>query len=289
MDRQQWLVERKKGIGSSAAPIICGLSPYRTPLSLYQSYTAGADDERHSSEMTWGMRLEPLVARCYSDETGLQLRKPEMLLRHPEHDWMLASLDYETANTGCIVEIKTTRFGDGYGEPGTDEVPEHVLIQTQHQMAVAGREQADIAVLIAGSDFRIYSLRRRDDIIDSLIKIESEFWRRVTERRPPEPDWEHPETPGLIEKLYVPVSGTSITLDASAEALADEYLALTATARDSEKAKAIAKAKLVALMGTASAAVLPSGRVVTRKMVSRGSYQVAASEYAQLRIGKAKE
>lgn len=39
MDHAAWIAERQRGVGSSRAPMICGVSPYGTPLHAYLSYT----------------------------------------------------------------------------------------------------------------------------------------------------------------------------------------------------------------------------------------------------------
>ena len=41
-------------------------------------------------------------------------------------------------------------------------------------------------VLIAGQDFRIYTVERDQEVIDSLIEIESEFWNRVESMQAPD-------------------------------------------------------------------------------------------------------
>jgi predicted phage-related endonuclease len=85
------------------------------------------------------------------------------------------------------VEIKTARTAEGWGESGTDEVPDAYAIQVQHGMAVTGLPRCDIAVLIGGSDFRIYAVERDHELIADLILAEAAFWARVDERVPPAP------------------------------------------------------------------------------------------------------
>lgn len=286
MDRQAWLMERKKGIGSSAAPAVCGLSKWKTPLEAYLGYVHDEPEREPSAPMRWGTLLEPVVARAYADATGRTLVKAPAILRHPEHPFMLASVDYQRQQDGRIVEIKTSRFGDGFGEPGTDEVPEDYLVQTQHQMAVLDAQVADVPVLIGGSDFRVYTVRRNEALIADIVKIESDFWNRVLERRPPAPDWRHPSTPKLIEKLYRPAEGKVIDLGAEADELVDEWKAQAKAENDAEKAKDMIKAKLVALLGDAAQAVLPSGRTLNRRKIERAGHVVQPSSYYGLTLRK---
>jgi len=58
-------------------------------------------------------------------------------------------------DSGRLVEIKTARSADGWGEAGTDEVPQEYLIQVQHYLAVTALPVADVAVLFGGQEFRL--------------------------------------------------------------------------------------------------------------------------------------
>jgi predicted phage-related endonuclease len=66
-------------------------------------------------------------------------------------------------------------------------VPQAYLFQVQHYMAVTGYPVADIAVLIGGSDFRIYTVEADRELHDMLVTAEAAFWQRVQNNEPPEP------------------------------------------------------------------------------------------------------
>ena len=50
------------------------------------------------------------------------------------------------------------------GEPGTDEIPDYYMTQVQHYLAVTGVKTADVAVLIGGNDFRIYTIEADEEL-----------------------------------------------------------------------------------------------------------------------------
>jgi predicted phage-related endonuclease len=54
-------------------------------------------------------------------------------------------------------------------------------------MAVTGLVVADVAVLIGGSDFRMYEVPADRELQEMLIEGEAEFWRNVEQGTPPEP------------------------------------------------------------------------------------------------------
>jgi putative phage-type endonuclease len=186
--RDEWLAARRSGIGGSDAAAVLGLSRWRSPLDVYLDKTGEAGDPEDTPAMYWGRRLERVILEAYVEQTGLAVDAPVgvyRLLRSSERPWQLYSPDAMADDR--LVEIKTARTSEGWGEPGTDEVPDDYAIQVQHGMAVTGLQRCDVAVLIGGSDFRVYTVERDDALIAHLIAAEAAFWARVERRDPPPP------------------------------------------------------------------------------------------------------
>jgi len=185
-ERQHWLQQRQTGIGGSDAAVVLGLSQWKTPLQLWQEKTGQtALSDIDSPAMHWGRTLEGVIRTHYEKETGTIVSQPEML-RHPQHEWMIANVDGFT-NQGKILEIKTARTANGWGDIGTAEIPDAYALQVQHYMAVMESPAADVAVLIGGSDFRIYTVAADTELQKCLIEAESAFWEMVKNKEPPEP------------------------------------------------------------------------------------------------------
>ena len=200
--RAQWLVNRRRGIGGSDVAAIMGLSPYRTPLDVYLDKIGEGADQPDNTAMKFGRLLEPVLLDLYQQETGQELIPVAVSYCHPQHDWMRASLDGATSTR--LVEIKTARSGDAWGEIGTDQVPDYYLLQVQHYMMVTGYTVADIAVLIGGSDFRIYTVYADTDLQQLLFDKERNFWLRVLDRIPPDPI----NTSDLIKRYPKPLESS---------------------------------------------------------------------------------
>lgn len=184
--REQWLAERRLGIGGSDVAPILGLSPWATPLDVYLDKIGEAPEREDTPAMAWGRAMEPLLRQAYEAQTGRRVLVPAESFVHPEHAFMRANVDGEI-DDAIGFEGKTARTGEGWGEPGTDEVPDAYGLQVQHYMIVRGWVQVDIAVLIGGSDFRIYTVEADPQVQRDLIDLEREFWHRVETRNPPEP------------------------------------------------------------------------------------------------------
>jgi putative phage-type endonuclease len=182
---------RRTGLGGSDAAAALGISPWRTPYDLWLEKTGQSDvmTLTATEPMRWGVLLEPVIRAEYSRRTGRGFLVQQEMLRHPSHSWMIAHLDgtvYDPT-TPRILEVKTARDGRGWGEPGSDEIPLHYLVQVHHYLIVSGAEIADLAVLIGGSDFRIYQIHADAAIAEQLVEREAEFWRQVERREPPDP------------------------------------------------------------------------------------------------------
>lgn len=289
MNRLDWLKARKSGIGGSDAPAVTGVSPWGTPLDVYLSKISPIREDA-DSDMTgpqaMGHVMEPVIAQLYAKEMGMALRKPPLIIRHPQLNFMFASLDYQRAEDGIIVECKNTSNREGWGEPGTDQVPINYLIQVQHQMECADVDEAHIPVLFFGRDFEIFVVERDYEVGAMIIDIEHRFWQHVVNRTPPEPDWAHPNTPKLIKKLYQKVEPRTIALGIEAVDLVEQYQSFAKHKTESEKAADFTKAQLLAMMGEASEATLPNGLTLTRKTIDKVSFVMPASSYVDFRVKK---
>ena len=192
----EWRKVRKKGIGSSDAAAAIGMNPYQSQLELWMVKTGrdaglpkpNSDDPK--SPVYWGHVLEPIVAEQYSQQTGRKVRRVNAVLQHsdPDKHWMLANLDYSVAadDEVQILECKTAgEFGSRLWKEG---VPDYIQCQVQHQLAVTGKQAADVCVLLCGQELKIYRVERNDELIDALTALEREFWTFVETDTPPPTD-----------------------------------------------------------------------------------------------------
>lgn len=203
--RLQWLQDRQSGIGGSEMAAVCGLNAYKTPSQVWESKvnTIIADDST-SEAAYWGTTLEDLVAKEYAKRTGRKVQKINEQMRHPEFDFAIANIDRAVINpdisgnvrwkdgkltTDRILECKTANgfMVKQWGASGTDSVPEAYLIQCQWYLAITGASVCDLAVLIGGQDFRIYTINRDDDLIGNLLAIGADFWQLVQSNTAPDP------------------------------------------------------------------------------------------------------
>lgn len=179
-DRAEWLDMRRSGIGGSDVGKIAGLSAWGSPLSVYNSKVNDTDGT--VGPAAWmGHRLEPIVADMYEAETGQAVNEPRALVRHPEHDFMLANIDRVQTNDR-LLEIKCRR------NPWSDGVPLDIEFQCRHYLAVTGFEGCDLAVLFGGVELEVFNIERDLEVEAALVDLERQFWvDHVGELCPPPP------------------------------------------------------------------------------------------------------
>lgn len=188
-EERAWLEARQEGIGATDAAPILGLSRWGSRLTVYNSKTEPVLVEPPSLAAWLGLELESSVGKLYTAQTQRKLRHQsrDRVFRHPLRPWQMCHLDYKAA--GRIVEVKTTAWGDEYGDPGTEQVPIGVWVQCQHEMAVTDYGWCDVAALIGNRRFGIYPIARNEEFIVAMTEQERVLWEEhILPRIPPEPD-----------------------------------------------------------------------------------------------------
>jgi putative phage-type endonuclease len=229
-ERAVWLEARRKGLGGSDASAALGFSPYTTPFELWQEKRGEVPDKDLSDNpfVEWGSRLEDVVADAYAEKTGNKVHRVNSIIHHPNHPIMLANLDRRVVGKPHGLEVKTAnawaaRDKDEWGETGTDQIPAHYVFQVQHYMAVMNYVRFDVAALIGGNDFRIYTIHRNDAFIESLIAGELAFWSLVQTDVPPAAK----TISDTRRKFASHVAKTYVEATDDVKPLVEEYLSLT--------------------------------------------------------------
>ncbi|EPM0509132.1 YqaJ viral recombinase family protein [Pseudomonas monteilii] len=274
LPRRDWLAVRKRGIGSSDAAAAVGLNPYKSQLELWLEKTgrdAGlpkTDPQDEESPAYWGNVLEPIVAWHYSKRTGNKVRRINAVLQHPDPElpWMLANIDREVIGTEDVQILECKTAGINGARLWKEGVPEYVVLQVMHQLAVTGKQAADVAVLLGGQTLEIHRIERDEQMIARLIELERQFWQHVETDTPPPADGTA-SAESALRCLYP--EDNSLVADFSNHAgLTAAFIELKAVRQsiaNMEKREAELKQMLQQAMGSASRADFSSGYVSWRK------------------------
>ena len=102
--------DRGSGLGASDAPAVLGISPWVTPLQLFEEKTGRGVEQDENLAMAVGTALEPVVLREFTKRTGLEVSNFQERVIDPRLPWRWATLD-ACASDGALVEAKTAAGG----------------------------------------------------------------------------------------------------------------------------------------------------------------------------------
>jgi len=156
-------------------------------------------------------------------------------------------------------------------------------------MGVLGLPRAVIAVLLFGK-LRTFAVDANPDIIAGIERAAVEMRERVLRRDPPELDWRHETTPELVRALRHDIVGGSVFCDSEAIGLWIKQRKAAEQIDALSKERTMLKAQFEAWMieHEAATALLPNGKQVVRREMSRKGYTVEPKTYWELREMKAR-
>ena len=152
-DHDGWLAERKKGLGSSDAGTLMGVSPFSTPLRLWRQRMGIDPPVKETDAMRDGHFYELAVTEYFAAVTKSVIDYTSVgdwLAVDDQREYLRVSPDRlfwpegapRTPENRLILEIKSTsKFVD------PDNLPYYWLCQVQYQMGIMGIHMAAIAWL----------------------------------------------------------------------------------------------------------------------------------------------
>lgn len=274
LPREDWLTVRKQGIGSSDAAAAIGLNPYKSQLELWLEKTGRdtsmpkIDPNDEESPAYWGNILEPIVASHYTKRSGHRVRRINAVLQHPDPKlpWMLANIDREVIGADDVQILECKTAGINGARLWKEGVPEYVQLQVMHQLAVTGKQAADVAVLLGGQHLEIHRIDRDDSMIARLIDLERLFWDYVVSDTPPPADGTA-SAESALRCLYPEDNGQTLDFSQHTD-LASTYLELKSVRQSmaqQETREAQLKQALQQAMGAATRAEFADGYISWRK------------------------
>lgn len=228
-NRDAWLAARRSGIGGTDIAAILGLSPYRTAVDVWLDKTGQAAQVAENEAMYWGNRLEDVVAQEFAARTGLRVQRVNSLLRHPSHQFALASIDRAIVEPGraarakdgvlvgasALLECKTASAYASQDWTGDDQMPIQYAAQCMWYLAVSGLQTCHVAALIGGNTFVTRKVERDEETIATMLEQARSWWQRhiIKGERP------EPKTVTDVTLLFARDDGDVIDIDSDTDAL----------------------------------------------------------------------
>lgn len=179
---EEWRLWRRDKLGASDASTVLGLSPWSTPLALWEEKLGIRAEKDLSAAMARGVELEESARLLYEKMCG-KMVFPKVVVSDM-FDWCIASLDGITPGNDHIVEIKCG--GAATHKIALDgRIPEHYYPQLMHQLFVTGLDSVDY-FSFDGEQGVIINVKRDNAFIERMIEAELKFMECIKNLTPPE-------------------------------------------------------------------------------------------------------
>lgn len=288
--RSDWLETRRSGLGGSDAAGALNRSPFDTPASVFLDKKGRLPAKPATTAMRIGTAMEPVISAALECRYGKKIDESQIFLRSDIHPFMLATLD-GIDEDGELYEFKAPGAWSAkeLGEDGdTDTLPEHWILQAQHQMVVAEADRVTFAVMfptpalilylldrldrgaigtedmLRELELRTFSVERDDDLIDIMIALETKFWGHVIDDIPP-PEIDPSDARTLSEAYQG--KGGDVRVDWPALHAMEAWVDLGPKIKALEDERDAAKALVLLAMGDATVGYCPDGKSIKRSVV----------------------
>lgn len=174
------LEQRKSRLGSSDMAAILGLDPRRNAHDIYLEKTGKLEEADAPSEaMVAGTMFEDGVLTYAENQLGKMTRN-QFRSAKDRGIPLGANIDAILVGSGIPVEAKTAGlFGpirEVWGEAGTDEVPDRVIIQAHVHMVCSQTELCHVAAFLGGRGFVMFVVPRDETVSDVISTTAVQFW-----------------------------------------------------------------------------------------------------------------
>jgi len=185
-----WTSWRRRGLGASDAPIILGVSPWKTPYQLWLEKTGRAEPAKGNWATERGNEMEPRARARYE---LIHLRDmPPVTMEHPEFPFIRASLDGLSTDGKIVLEIKCPGEKD-HQTAKAGQVPEKYIWQLEHQLFVTGAEEAHyfsyyekkVDGFVTTRDHALVVYHSVPERRKKLLKELFAFWDYIQKNEPP--------------------------------------------------------------------------------------------------------
>lgn len=295
-----WLQLRQPGprgfppiLGTSQLAQAVGLSPFGTPLELFNQLRGRSEAFTGNRATRKGKALQRWALGEYEMETGERVAREEVFYHGPDyHDVQLTTTVDALTHSGKGVEVKTTnwRQAEYWGESGTNQVPAHVAVQVLGQQLCGEIGTSDVVASIGDDDFRIFHLDHHRAAVDGLLDGFERFAWHLANDVPPvvsQPDdlgelckafpWTAP--PRRLPVEAIPLADALVMAQAQAKEFTREGLEVEARVK-------YLKAQLAELLKGSPFGELPDGRTVSCKktVIKPRTQEVKGYEYLTVKV-----
>ena len=186
MNREQFLLDRKKGIGGSDVASILGVSPFRTALEVYHDKTSPELYlDEPTEDMQRGVRVEKYILQEYAERNEVQLNTNIPTIVDQECPFMRANIDAKVVGQNVVIEAKSTKAPTSSWEKG---IPEYYKAQVAYYAMLTDAEYVEVPVLFSGWKYACFTYWRDAEYEANIKEAVINFWNNhIVKNIPPKP------------------------------------------------------------------------------------------------------
>ena len=147
-------------------------------------------DISHLEPIKRGKRTEKHMPEWVYEDYGMKIDANFDTFLSKKYPWAIATPDgfFKGEDGKYGIEFKAPSiFNSSYGEPDTDDIPQHNLVQVHHSMAVLPRLKGYYLFTYTENGITRYVIKKDKEIETKLMEKESRFKGFVDENVPPPP------------------------------------------------------------------------------------------------------
>lgn len=242
---------RLKFVGASEAAAVIGLDPYRTPYDIWALKTGRVESGAGGDAANLGNRLEPVVLDWAEEILGPLARNRRAI----RDDLFLGATFDALTEAHEPVEAKTSgllgNLSDDWGDPGTDQVPERIIVQAHVQMLLSESAVCHIPALLHRKGLVMYRVERDAELVGVLCDTIPHWWAaHVVADTPPDGC-----PTSAIAKRIKRVEGKTVSVSPDFAAV---YATCCENLKAAEDEKEMAQSQILRALGDAEYAVFGS-------------------------------
>lgn len=266
--------EHNNVITPSKVAAVLGVSRWESPYRLWHRMKGITDPEPPKDIFDVGHDFEPALAEMWRRKhPGWRLSRGEVQYQVPADRFgypAAATLDRRASrgSSRAVVEFKTARRMEDWGDFGTDQAPADYVAQVLAQMAVTGFTDHPGTLTVLGPYFEAhtYVIPFDADVADAIHQRCKAFYDSLAGDAPPPLD-DSVATYECVRELHPDIDGTTVNVD---PALAWEVLSASVDTKAVERQLVGAKTRLLDAMGNAQVAQCGDVKIADRRPHARG-------------------
>lgn len=284
---REWLAV----VTASKVAAIAGVSRWESPYSLWHRMAGHLPPEEPKDEFTVGHAFEPALAEMWKEANpGWRISAGEVQHRTDRFGFPAAATLDRRASRGRarrVVEFKTARSLEDWGDDFTDVCPDDYVCQVIWQQGLTGWTKYPAHLMVMGSFFRFhtYEIQFDQGVFDVLVDRARAFWQSINDGiEPPLDDTVH--TYECVRALHPLIEERKATIPTR---LGRDYLAAVQARKDAVATEQGFKSQVLHLMDTAAEAVIDDGTSIAKRTPGKGNSVVLRSTTKQTTLTTLKE